>query len=144
MDVHRVRRDAERAGCRRMLDVALTFARELLGASCPGPAINAECASMDPVERHVFSRLFDQPDHPVPTHLSRERFHFLVRERWRDKLYPTYCDLRDRLPPNDRDFAVVALPEQLKSLYYVIRPFRVAADWLRSAFRWLGPDRGRE
>jgi hypothetical protein len=136
MDFDRVRRNARRAGCLRMLGVAFTFAQELLGAPAPWSCTAPRGGNIGLVERHVFSRLFDHADHPVPTELSRERFHFLVRERWRDKFYPTYCDLKGRLPPNELDFAVVALPERLRFLYYVIRPFRVASDWLRVAYRW--------
>jgi hypothetical protein len=69
--------------------------------------------------------------------MSRERFYFLSRERWRDRLFPNYLDFTKRLPPNERDFAVVALPERLSFLYYLIRPFRVTRDFIAQAFTAL-------
>jgi hypothetical protein len=68
------------------------------------------------------------------------RFRFDVREHWRDKFYPWYWDFKRRLPPNELDFSVIALPERLRFLYWLIRPVRVVWDF---AWRELGALRSR-
>ena len=119
--------DAERLGVQRMLLLSLSVAHALLAAPVPEPMNRLQDAvDLDMLNTHVYQRLFHGPDGSCPMHLSMARFHFKVRERWQDKLYPYYHFLKVRIIPSDKDRALVSLPESLGFLYYIIRPMRLA------------------
>lgn len=137
LDWEEVRLRARRSGCLKMLSVAVTLAAELLGAPRCELRYKVPRAEMTRLHRHVTARFFHHPAHPLPAAMLQAEFYSLARERWRDRFFPTYVDLKRRLPPNELDFAVVALPERLKFLYYVIRPFRLARDLIALAYAAL-------
>lgn len=136
LDMDRVLRASRRAGCRRILQLGLAVAHELLDA----PVSEAMLAGarndrrIGPLMAHVHYKLFRQRDGDYVPPLSIPAFHFMVRERWRDKLYPRYHDLRSRLAPNEKDREFLPLPDPLHFLYYLIRPVRVARDHARRLF----------
>jgi hypothetical protein len=132
IDWNYIFRETRRTGCRRMLQIALTVAGELLGAPMQLPGLAAPDGSRTSrLVDHVVSRIFEDGQIPFPGLMSRQRFHFDVRERWRDKLYPWYWDFKRRLPPNELDFTVIDLPKRLRFLYWLIHPVRVARDFAR-------------
>jgi hypothetical protein len=131
---------AKRLGCRRALSLALTVARELLGApvnaSIAGQVDNAQ---IKPLIDYVCHRLFDDMVTPS-TPMSYEGFHFRVRERWRDRVYSWYSrpwvrDVVRHLHPSAKDRSMITLPAGLGFLYYLVRPIRVGRDYARTWFR---------
>jgi hypothetical protein len=111
-----------------MLQIGLTVAGELLDAPIQPPGLAAPSGSRTRrLVDHVVARIFEDGQNPFPGLMSSWRFHFDIREHWRDKLYYFTC----RLPPNERDFAVVALPDRLRFLYWLIHPVRVVRDFAR-------------
>lgn len=123
-------REASRLGCRRIVSLGLVVAHELLGAPVSEPVLARAHADShsEALKRAIYQDLFgtSQTDVAPP---SREAFYFKLRERWRDKLFPHYYDFRLRLIPNQRDRAFLPLPDSLHSLYYLIRPIRLARDY---------------
>jgi len=137
MDWERVFNEAERLGCRRMIALGLIVSAQLLGAPAPKAVMSRASADRQShiLARYIYHDLFQDADDRANALLSGEDFHFILRERWRDKLYPHYHAFRLRLPPNEQDRAVLALPDSLDALYYLIRPFRVARDYARLLFK---------
>lgn len=137
MNWERVFNEAERLGCRRMIALGLTVSHQLLGAAAPETVISRARTDRqsDILARYIYHDLFQGADDQADALSLREGFHFRLRERWRDKLYPHYQAVRLRLPPNERDMAVLALPDSLNSLYYLIRPLRVVRAYARLLFK---------
>jgi hypothetical protein len=136
MNWERVFNEAEKLGCRRMIALGLIVSHQLLGAPAPEAVMSRARTDRQShiLARYIYHDLFQDADDQADALLSREGFHFRLRERWRDKLYPYYQAVRLRLPPNERDQAVLALPGSLNFLYYLIRPLRVARDYARLLF----------
>ena len=132
---------ARRLGCQRALSLALTVARELLGAPVNAAiAGRVDNAQIEPLTNYVCHRLFAEDMVTPSTPMSYEGFHFRVRERWRDRVYSWYSrpwvrDVVRHLHPSAKDRSMVALPAGLSILYYLVRPIRVGRDYARSWFR---------
>ena len=137
MDWEQVFNEAERLGCRRMIALALTVSQQLLNAPAPETVMSRARADRQSniLARYIYHDLFQEGDDRADALLSEEDFHFILRERWRDKLYPHYHAVRLRLTPNELDRAVLTLPDSLDALYYLIRPLRVARDYARLLFK---------
>jgi hypothetical protein len=86
------------------------------------------------LEEHTIAKLFEARGSTSSGMMPSNRFHFGIRERLRDKLYPYLLDLRVRLKPNERDFALLPLPASLRYLYCLLRPIRLARDGLSHLF----------
>lgn len=122
-------------GCRRMLDVGLGVTARLLGpmpASVPIDRMASVRRAR--LEEHTIAKLFEARGSTSSGMMPSNRFHFGIRERLRDKLYPYMLDLRVRLKPNERDFALLPLPASLRYLYFLLRPIRLARDGLSHLF----------
>lgn len=70
-------------------------------------------------------------------------FHFHIRERWRDKLWPYGLYVLDLVTPSSLDRSVVVLPRRrrLSLLYYLVRPVRLAHKYAARLMRYLPFDR---
>lgn len=129
---------ATRVGCRRMLFLGLLAAHEVRGA--PLPADVERLARADSAVNFLLEHLYDGlaatagKAQPLAQD-AVDRFAFLLRERWRDKLRPHYLRLIELVNPNERDWAFVRLPRPLYPLYYVIRPVRLAVSAAGRLFR---------
>jgi hypothetical protein len=128
---NRVFEDADRLGCRRMVLLGLRVTQELLDASLPH---SVEVTVRDEphlktLSEYIYHSLFYEQDENRNSPLSRASFHFRVRERWRDSLFPYYREFLLRITPNRKDRAVLPLPPSLGLLYYFIRPLRLAKDY---------------
>lgn len=133
---------AEKAGLVRVVAASVLAAHDLLDAPLASLAPRlTNRALARALTGHVAGRLLQQDNQDAENRLSSARFHFMVRERWRDKLYPPYHTLWMRLTPNDLDRAVLPLPEFLDFLYYIVRPLRVcstrAMTGLKGLRAWL-------
>ena len=119
----RTRKRARDLGCERMLFLGLYLAVDLLGAN---PAEEALAGAREERVLHwlaarVRAQLFSNP--PVePAGIERCVFRIRMRERLWDGL--RYW-LRMAVTPTEEDWALLPLPDPLRSLYYVVRPLRL-------------------
>jgi hypothetical protein len=120
-------------GIRRMLDLGLFLAGELLGAPVP-PPLHRQAAA-DPAVRRLAARVgrgLDREPAGHPGDLDGLAFVAAARERLRDR---GRLVLRSVTTPTGSEVAAVALPAPLAFLYYPLRPVRLA---VRHARRLLG------
>lgn len=131
LDRDRVVETARALGCRRILQVSLRVAEKLLGVASTEVSWAGQLdRKLDPLVEHTIGRLFESRVDGDSSRIPMAAFHFKMRERWRDKLYPYAREATRRLKPNERDCAVVRLPGSLFFLYYLVRPVRLAKDYL--------------
>jgi hypothetical protein len=136
-----VERQAKRLHSERMLFLGLLLAAELLQAPPPGDI--ARKARADPATRalaaRVCQRLFRE-DGAAREGFASSLFHFRVREHPRDG--GRYA-LSLAVLPTVEDWLHVPLPATLSSLYYLLRPLRLAVNYGGKAFsrlrRFLSP-----
>lgn len=133
MDWDRVLGEATRLGCRDIVSFALSFSRELLGAPVPTLALQPIPARhYTALSDHIMDKLVHQQGPGYAGLIgSGNRFHFKIRERWTDKLYPYLYDFRAAVRPSDTDREFFRLPASLEPLYYAVRPIRVLRDFVR-------------
>jgi hypothetical protein len=133
--------EAGRLGCRRMISLGLNVACELYGAPMPEPILRrARTDGQSGVlTEHICCQLFTPQVSEKPVSASN-KFYFRVRERWRDKLFPDYLEFKRRFVPNEKDRALLTLPDSLGRLYYVIRPVRLMIDSTRRLFKMQKPN----
>jgi len=126
LDWDAVLTSARQRGAERMVLLALHLADDLLGA--PVPEAAHERLRGDPAVRalgeRVRIRMFAGP-HP-PTVWERRAFYWRVRERWHDRLRDF---ARALFTPTEPDWQVVRFPDSLFTLYYLIRPLRLAVKY---------------
>jgi hypothetical protein len=130
LDWERLAKLAEIHGCRRMVNLALVLAYELLGAGVPEGTLSiarADRVALRLAERAV-DKLFnnDARDYrPTEVH----GFHIKMRERLQDKVVLGYYYSKDLCKvlatPSDADKSSVSLPGRLEFLYYLLRPIRL-------------------
>jgi len=121
---------ARAAGGGRVLRLGLFLAWDLLDAPIPAWLARSLAAhrSVTALGETVRRRLFaDSPSDPSGFELLR--FHIRVRERLRDRVRGA---VRAVATPGVGDWALVRLPDSLYPLYYLVRPFRLAAKYARS------------
>lgn len=131
MNWQAVRRLSRAIGCERIVYSSLTVAHELLDAPEPDPelATPGATAHVSEIVQHVYKELLQLP--ASNNDLTPETFAFRLRERWRDKLYPHFLTIKQRVMPNERDRAWITLPKYLGFLYFLIRPFRLITDYAK-------------
>jgi hypothetical protein len=138
IDWREVHEESSRLRCKHVVAFGLLAASTLLDAPTTGSPFTHSRIDGPTLLRHLRSRLFPAPV-DASERLTYERFHFRVRERWRDKLYLRYRATRERAAPNAKDFATIALPAPLQFLYYFIRPLRLLRDFARARRKPRGP-----
>lgn len=126
MDWDTVRRQAEAAGARRALDLGLVLASRLGGASVPVEVLRPAARRAGTVAAEVGAwTVRDQlgaPEEGVTLADVRLRLRSRsVGDRVRYCLYLVH--------PSEKDLAAVRLPGWLFSLYYVVRPVRIASEY---------------
>jgi hypothetical protein len=116
---------------RRILFLGLFLAKELLDA--PIPVDVWQQVNEDRVIPALAAGLRAGMFSPTVQLCEQEikEFHLRLRESFRDRLRYFLHDhrgvLRTVLTPNDEDRSLVAVPTRLGFVYYVLRPFRLAA-----------------
>jgi hypothetical protein len=141
MDWEHVIKQASKLGGKRMLFFGLLLASSLLGTALPkeiSPTVQADAVVKALVEQ-VCSRLLSA-EYEVRNELEEKRFYLQVRERLQDKL-PYFLGrwLYFRIVPTPQDWAFLALPDSLSSLYYLVKPIRLLGKWgLNPVKRLLG------
>lgn len=132
IDWSRLMAQANDLGCRRIVEVSLSVAERLLGPlTIKNGVIGTFGARHDSLEEHVVARMFGTCNGETARQMSRSRFQFTIRERWRDKAYPYALACILLTIPNERDRSMVSLPESVSFLYYLVRPIRLLRDQLR-------------
>lgn len=135
MDWKRVINESKKLGCQRILFVSLSVAHKLLNTPVPEVFLRILTQPyLNILANHIYNKLIYRTTSSYSGQLSMENFHFKVRERWRDKLYPYYYQLKKPLIPNEKDHDFISLPEPLSALYYFIRPIRLMRDYGRIAW----------
>jgi hypothetical protein len=122
-----VLREAEDLGLKRMLAVAVLLAEDPLGRAIP--AALAQGLKLDRTARalaaQVRENLFEEADERW--HAQAEfPFQVKIRERLRDKAGMFYRNLPSKLLPDERDRRFLPMPEFLSSMYFLVRPVRLA------------------
>jgi hypothetical protein len=127
-----------------MLVFGLRVASELLGTALPQAVRSMVQAypTLSGLTTHARTQLFDEAGTSAATALTPARFHFAIRERWRDRVFPFLYAGALLMVPSDKDRMFLPLPGCLTFLYYVIRPCRALRDYgVRLFFqrlkRWL-------
>jgi hypothetical protein len=119
--------EAQKIGCRRILFLGLLAAEQLRDAQLPpriGTRIRAE-REMPFLFQHLTEGIWTIEDGARPSETDSRRFATKVRERWRDRVRPSWHQLLERTEPNEADSDFLQLPDRLRPLYYLIRPVRV-------------------
>jgi hypothetical protein len=140
MDWGRVLADTRRMGGQRMLFFGLRVARELLGTALPEAVWRQRQAH--PVigifAAYIRAQWLQEADESAATSLTPARVHFVLRERWRDRLFPYLYAGILLFEPSDKDRLFLPLPGRLAFLSYMIRPLRVVREYgLRRFFQRL-------
>ena len=129
MDWQIVVREAKALGCTGIVSFGLSMARQLLQAPVPDLALPAASPrNLGILSRYVTDKLVNQWSPSYQDRLGAKRFHFKLRERWRDKLQPYFNDLRGAVTPNALDEEFLRLPRILWPLYLFVRPIRLLRD----------------
>lgn len=140
LDWDTVRADAERLGVRRLLDLGLRLARDVLDARLPAHVTTRvdEDAVVGTLSARTQAGWRARPE-TWPGTWESIRFHLRARERWRDRL--RYCvGVATTTTPGD--WTSVVLPSGLFPLYYPLRAVRLAAKYGGIAGRRLVSGRG--
>ena len=113
-----------RLGGKRMLEVGLLLASELLGASLP-ERVSRDIysdSSARVLATDIVQRLFEEPGTPRGI-IESSMFHMRMRERLRDR--SRYC-WRLAVTTTAGDWTAIKIPRPLFFLYYLLRPLRLA------------------
>ena len=133
MEWERAQESARVLGSRRMLDLGLFLAGDLLGANVPARVFQRlqRDSRIRLLAQQVSGYLFDSPDGPREPASRRERsaYQLSVTDRLADRV--CFCRVKagSYLRPNQLDRAWVKLPSSLGFLYYILRPLRLAAGY---------------
>jgi hypothetical protein len=126
----RMRQDAVGLGCGRMLLLGVSLATELLGAGPPADVRRAcrDDVALTGLAAEVKAWMFG--DSPAELSLGeREQFFMRLRERPVDRLLLATSQAKRYLAPTSRDVEALPLPSFLRWAHYVVRPFRLAAEY---------------
>jgi len=126
LDWERVMAEAESQGNRRVAFIGLLLANELLGTAVPTDVLDK--AKTDKVACKLAGqareRLCFDAARPIRA-LEARTFHLQMLERFGDRVRYFQHFAGSLVAPNDRDRAVIPLPQGLSFLYYAIRPVRL-------------------
>jgi Uncharacterised nucleotidyltransferase len=127
LDWQYVLAEAGDLGLRRMLAVGALLADDLLGVTAPIEL--ARGLKIDRTTRalaaEVHRGFFEEPDEDWRL-LADFPFQFKIRERLRDRASMLYQNLPSKIAPDERDRRFLPMPEFLSSVYYLLRPVRMA------------------
>lgn len=131
LDWHETLDRAECLGIKRATHLAVSLARDILGAEAPNlPTENVDKTTAL-LEREVLERLFSKIS---PTDPKTELFYIRARERSQDKL--RYYIYRAILPTQE-DWNCINLPASLFPFYSLVRPVRLMNRYGSKVVKWL-------
>ncbi len=131
LDWNNTLNQAKRVGGEGILLFGLGLTSKLLETALP-PEVAAKLQFnssirelVDDASERVFPNEHALGDEPAP-----QRFHWLIRERLRDKLYPYYLRyVLGVIIPCVLDRRFFSLPRRLSFLYYLFRPMRLMGKY---------------
>lgn len=133
---------AARLRINRVMLLGLFLAHDLLALPLP-PELLRQIERSQAVLRsaeQIYEVLFE-PEEPDAPNVEAFVFHLKLREHWLDKLAYVRMIAAEKLPPNEHDHALLALPPYLAFVYYLVRPVRLlrerGAAWLAALRRQL-------
>jgi hypothetical protein len=136
-----VESQARRLGLQRVMGFGIRLTAGVLEIPASGPpGLLASPRRWERFVREAEDMLFAAPRRRPPERHGA-LFHFHIRERWRDKLWPYGRYVLDLVTPSSLDRSVVTLPRRLSLLYYVVRPVRLAHKYAARLMRYLPFDR---
>ena len=143
LDLAHLLRQAKRLGGERMLLYSLRLANNLLGTVLPKEIV-CEIQSHPAIDQLVEcarQQLFDRGGRTVDDQPTLDQFHWRLRERLRDKLYPYYLRyVMDLIVPCELERRLLPLPTELSFLHYFVRPGRLIGKYgLRQIKRTVRP-----
>jgi hypothetical protein len=126
LDWDRTFQEAKRFGLSRTLALGVLLGTDVSGAQVPERVLrrvrNDKVASS--LAQHIAANLFDDakriPESRVPYHVQLLGLGDRLRWRWNSRPWR----------PNSKDRAMVLVPASLDFLYYLIRPIRLARNYL--------------
>jgi hypothetical protein len=131
LDWSNIHARARRNGSGLSILLASAMAERLLGTPVP-PALTAALDRSQRVGRLADDLAARLRDH-FPADIRRENLEdLLVCDRWNDRLW---ASLKIAMTPTPGDYQALPLPSVLWPLYRVIRPVRLAAQFISRAFR---------
>lgn len=111
LDWGRVLKEVRSLGCPQMLSVSLSVTHRLLGTPIPElPLRSVTSPNLGDLAAHICHKIIHKTDY--------RRFNLT-------------------LVPNERDRALLPLPESLSALYYLVRPIRLTRDYSYLAWHIL-------
>lgn len=136
LDWERVVEQAGSLGSKRMLFLGLLLASNLLGTALPEEVLQRMQADSATklLAAHVREQLFCEADEP-PGDTYKYFLHLRVRERLKDKVHYFFHLM---MTPTEKDWEFLPLPASVCSLYYLLRPIRLAGKYGRSLLSRLG------
>jgi hypothetical protein len=132
LDWARTLKEAKRSGAQRKILFALGLISHLLSTALPQEVahkLKFHTSIQELVER-ASQELFHHTGDTVGGQMTFQRFHWLRRERLRDKIRP-YCFryVKDVIVPCELDRRVLSISSRLSFLYYFVRPARLVAKY---------------
>lgn len=123
---------ARATGTQGMVSFAFHLVHDFFGSQLPeGVMPNLAAATrIRALAQDVGARLFEDSSSEGSRRMPARHFHFLIRERWRDKLAPYVGPLIGPFVPTDKERALVSLPPSLSFLYCFIRPVRLIVKYM--------------
>jgi len=131
LDWARIHDQAARLDGERMLSLGLRLAAELLEAELPSQERTKVYS--DPAVAWLASQVYERLFRHAPMTLAEERT-FFTRTRTGMRFKLSYhllfaqALLHTVITPNEKDRALVALPDSLSFLYYLLRPLRLVRE----------------
>jgi Uncharacterised nucleotidyltransferase len=131
LDWKQVIREAEKAGCKRGLLVALELVKSVVGVRLPGDVLQMieKYPRVKAVGRSVIRRLFSQKRSFLMERFQQIFIISRLKQRLRDRLVYLLYEWRETVTPNEKDAAVVSLPVGFSFLYYIVRPVRLTVAY---------------
>jgi hypothetical protein len=126
--------EARTLNSERMLLFSLRLAQDLLRIPLAPEIAHAMRSHpmIDGLVTYARGRLFEHAGAARASALTPDRFHWAIRERLRDKLYPYYHRYVVRtFGPSELDRRFVDVPDRLSFLYYFVRPLRLIRKYGR-------------
>jgi len=142
IDWRKLQQEASRQGVRRMLNLGLFLAHDLLGAELPvevAKTVERDFRGGSVVSR-IVSKLFTESTEPFGD-FELVIFYLRTMDRWQDRV--RFCSsyfsqwLRHVATPTPKERESLSLPAPLSFLYYFSRPLRLTVRYLRLALRRL-------
>ena len=137
IDWEKLQREASRQGVRRVLNLGLLLARDLLGAELPedvSKAVHRDFTRGGSVVRRIVSKLFLESIEPYRD-FDNVIFYLRTMDRWQDRV--RFCSaylsqsLRAVVTPTSKEREFLSLPVPFFFLYYFLRPLRLTVKYLR-------------